>query len=79
MLIWAHNIGECAAIRRSMFSIALVSVVFSNLSSEVEVVPVEDTVFDQAVAGFCDLLFLFSGLGVFLWVSDGHGASEAVG
>jgi len=42
-------------------------------------VPADDGVPDQPVAGFRDLLFLLFGPGVFAGVSDGHGAGETVG
>ena len=50
-----------------------------DLPSEVEVVPADDAVFDQTVAGLRDLRLLLFGLGELAWVSDGDGAGEAVG
>ena len=50
-----------------------------DLSGEIEIIPADDGVPDQPVAGFCDLLLFLFGLGVFARVSYGHGAGEAVG
>ncbi len=46
---------------------------------KVEVVPTDDAVFDEAVAGLGDLLFLFFGLGELAGIADGDGAGETVG
>ena len=50
-----------------------------DLPGEVEVVPADDAVLDQPVAGLRDLLLLIFGLGVLARVADGDGAGEAVG
>nr|WP_240686423.1 hypothetical protein [Aliiroseovarius marinus] len=50
-----------------------------ELVGEVEVVPTDDAVFDEAVAGLGDLLFLFFGLGELAGIANGDGAGEAVG
>mgnify|MGYP003640524703 CR=1 FL=1 len=50
-----------------------------ELVSEVEVVPTDDAVFDETVAGLGDLLFLFFGLGELAGIANGDGAGEAVG
>ena len=50
-----------------------------DLSSEIQIVPANDAIFDEAIAGLCDFLFFLLGLGVFARISNGHGAGEAVG
>ena len=50
-----------------------------DLPSEIEIVPADDAVFDEAIAGLCDFLFFLFSLGVFAWITDSHGAGEAVG
>ena len=50
-----------------------------ELSREVEVIPADDAVLDQPVAGLRDLLLLLFGLGELARVADGDGAGEAVG
>ena len=50
-----------------------------ELVLEAEVVPADDAVLDQPVAGFGDLLILLLGLQEFPRVADRHVTSEAVG
>ena len=52
---------------------------FFELAGKIEVIPANDTIFDEAVAGFCDfLLFLFR-LCELTWISDSDGAGEFIG
>ena len=46
---------------------------------EVEVVPADDALLDQTVAGFGNFLLLLFGLRELMGVADGHGAGEFVG
>ena len=50
-----------------------------ELSGEVEVVPADDAVFDQSIAGLGDFLLFLFGLGEPTRISDGDCAGEAVG
>ena len=50
-----------------------------NLSGQVKIIPTNDAVFDEAVAGLCDFLFFLFHLGELTGVADGHGAGETVG
>ena len=50
-----------------------------NLSGEVKVIPADDAVFNQSVAGFDNLLFFLLSLGELARIADSHGTSEAVG
>ena len=52
---------------------------FFYLSGEIKIIPADDTVFDQPVAGLCDFLFFLFCLGKFARASYGHGAGKAVG
>ncbi len=52
---------------------------FVELPGEVKVVPADDAVLDQPVAGLRDLLLLLFGLGELARISDGDGAGETVG
>ncbi len=54
----------------------------SDLASfwgQIEVVPANDTVLDQAVAGFGDFLIFLFGLGELSRISDFDCASEPIG
>jgi hypothetical protein len=51
---------------------------FFDLSGEVEIVPADDAIFDQAIAGLGNFLFLFFNLCVLARVSDSHGAGKTV-
>lgn len=50
-----------------------------ELASKVEVVPTDDGVLDEAVAGFRDFLLLLLGLGELAGVAYGDGAGESIG
>ena len=50
---------------------------FFDLSGEIEIIPTDDAVFDQAVTGLCDLLFFLFGLGEPTLISDGDCMGEA--
>lgn len=52
---------------------------FFHPACEVEIVPADDAVFDELVAGFGDLLFFLLGLGKLARVADGDGTGEAAG
>ena len=45
---------------------------------KVEIIPTDDAVLNQTIAGLCDLLFFLFGLKIFTWVSNCHGAGKAV-
>jgi len=51
---------------------------FFDLACQVEIVPADDAVFDQAVAGLCDLLFFLFGLRELAGIADGNRAREGV-
>ena len=44
-----------------------------------KVIPADDAVLNQSVAGFGNLLFLLFGLGELALIADSHDTSEAVG
>lgn len=46
---------------------------------EVEVVPADDAILDQPIAGLGDLLILFLDLKELAWIADGDIAGEAIG
>ena len=48
-------------------------------AGEIEIIPADNTVLDQPVAAFRNLLFLFFSLGEFARISDRDGAGEFVG
>jgi hypothetical protein len=48
-------------------------------AGEVEVIPADDAVLDEAVAGLGDLLLFLFGLGKLAGIADSHGSGEAVG
>ena len=50
-----------------------------NSAGEVEVVPADDAVLDEAVAGLGDLLFFLLSLGELAGITDGDSAGEAIG
>ena len=50
-----------------------------QLVRKIEVVPADDAVLDQAVAGFGYFLLLLLGLSELMGVADGHSAGEFVG
>ena len=50
-----------------------------DLSCQIEIIPTDDAVFDQPVAGLCDFLFFLFSLGELSWVPDSYGAGETVG
>ena len=50
---------------------------FFDPAGEVEIVPADDAVLDEPVAGFGDLLFFLFGLGELTGIADGDSAGEA--
>src|SRR3546814_10776961 len=51
----------------------------SEAHLEVEIVPADDGVFDEAVARLGDLLVVLVGIGEFPRIADGDGARETIG
>ncbi len=45
---------------------------------QVEIVPADDGVFDEAVAALGNFLLLLFGLGIFPWIADSYGSCELV-
>ena len=50
----------------------------SSFRDRVEIIPADDAVFDEPLAGFGHLLVFFRGLQEFPWVGHRDGAREAV-
>lgn len=60
-------------------SASFIGLGFGQLPAEIEIVPADDAVLDQPVAGFGDLLLLFFGLNELAGIADGDGTGKAVG
>jgi len=52
---------------------------FVDFPGEVQIIPANDAVLDEAVTGFGDLLFFLLGLCKFAGIADGDGTGKAVG
>lgn len=51
----------------------------SQLGREIEIVPADDAVFDEAIAGLGDFLLLLFGVNELAGIADGDGSGEAIG
>jgi len=63
--------------QKTVFS--LLGLCLRKFLGQVEIVPADDTVLDQAVAGFGDLLRFFFGLGELSRITNGNGTGEPIG
>ena len=78
MLMWAHDTGEWVVIVFSSWSLASSLSILSQFTCEVEIIPTNNAVFDEAVAGLGDFLIFLCALGVFPWISNRDGACKPV-
>jgi len=62
--------------QKTVFS--LLGLCLRKFLGQVEIVPADDAVLDQAVAGFGDLLRFFFGLGELSRITNGNGTGEPI-
>tara|TARA_B100000614_G_C14536533_1_gene488634 strand:- start:256 stop:618 length:363 start_codon:yes stop_codon:yes gene_type:complete len=77
--VCVHDIGEWDEWLRATYLSALWTVHSIQLVRQIDIVPTDDSIFDQTIAAFGNFLLLFVSLGKFPWISDSDSPCELVG